>query len=365
MESDSLVIALDQPASPSPVTSVAIAPGSDTRSALPSTATAAAVSAATLLAACGGGEEEPPLVLSPLAEEQFGGFRFTQLSTDADAARLLQQAQFSSTRSEISALRSEGATMWLARQYQTPLRSSGWDWVESQGYGAVDSNEYYFSTNPAEYMLWNQLLSGPDMMRKRMALALSEFFVSSLNSAEFTWRSHAYASWWDMLVRNAFGNFRALLEDVTLHPAMGYLPQHQGQPQRGHPFWPRARRKLLARGDAAVHHWPGEPQPGRHQPRHRELQPGRRDQPGARVHRLRLRPLRRRAPHPAQQQQHHRVQGIRPQAHVAESPPTTPPWKRVFWVRRYLQTRPRRKRCALRWTRCSTTPMLARSLPAR
>lgn len=77
-------------------------------------------------------------------------------------------------------------------------------------------------------MLWNQLLSGPDMMRKRMALALSEFFVSSLNSAEFTWRSHAYAAWWDMLVRNAFGNFRTLLEDVTLHPAMGYYLNTKG-----------------------------------------------------------------------------------------------------------------------------------------
>jgi uncharacterized protein (DUF1800 family) len=81
---------------------------------------------------------------------------------------------------------------------------------------------------PAEYMLWNQLLSGPDALRRRMALALSEFFVASMTSAEFTWRSHAYASWWDTLVRNAFGNYRQLLEDVTLHPAMGWFLNTKG-----------------------------------------------------------------------------------------------------------------------------------------
>ena len=196
-----------------------------------SAAVAAAATAAVLLAACGGGEEEaspPPLVVSPLPDPQLAGMRFTQLSTDNEAARFLQQAQFSSTRPEITALRGEGLAMWLARQYQTPLGSRGWDWLEAQGYGAVDANEYYFSTSPADYMLWNQLLSGPDAMRKRVALALSEFFVISLTTSEFTWRSHACASWWDMLVRNAFGNYRQLLEDVTLHPTMGYFLNTKG-----------------------------------------------------------------------------------------------------------------------------------------
>jgi uncharacterized protein (DUF1800 family) len=194
-------------------------------------AMAAAASAAALLAACGGGSgggEPAPLVVLPLPAEQIGSFQFAQASNDADAARFLQQAQFSSTREEMTALRSGSYAMWLARQYQTPQGPSGWDWLESRGYGAVDTNNYFFSTYPADFMLWSQLLSGPDAMRRRIALALSEFFVSSLASAEFTWRSHAYASWWDMLVRNAFGNYRQLLEDVTLHPAMGYFLNTKG-----------------------------------------------------------------------------------------------------------------------------------------
>jgi uncharacterized protein (DUF1800 family) len=77
-------------------------------------------------------------------------------------------------------------------------------------------------------MLWNQLFTAQDGMRKRIALGLSEFFVSSMQSAEFNWRSHAYAQYWDILVKNAFGNFRQLLEDVTLSPAMGYYLNTKG-----------------------------------------------------------------------------------------------------------------------------------------
>ena len=77
-------------------------------------------------------------------------------------------------------------------------------------------------------MVWKQLMTAPDAMRMRAALALSEYFVISLNASEFTWRSHAVASWWDMLARNAFGNFRQLLEDVSLHPTMGWFLNTKG-----------------------------------------------------------------------------------------------------------------------------------------
>jgi uncharacterized protein (DUF1800 family) len=204
----------------------AVVARSDPSAAPSSAALTAGVSASALLAACGGGGEDEPPVSS---EQRAHSLHIPQRWTHNEAARFLQQAQFSSTRAEIAALHNDGSPIrWLARQYHTPLSSSSWDWLASQGYDAVDSNNHFFSTNPAEHMLWWQLLSGPDAMRKRMALALSEFFVSSLNSAEFTWRSHAYASWWDLLVGQAFGNFRTLLEDVSLHPAMGYYLNTKG-----------------------------------------------------------------------------------------------------------------------------------------
>lgn len=215
--------------------------------------TAAASAAAAALAACGGGgggsggggaAEEPAIV--PVVNFPTTGYSSLAPANDTEAARFLQHSQFSSTRNEIAALRSEGYPMWLARQFQTPLRSSGVAWLNARGYGANNSHNYYFNTYPADFMIWSQLLSGPDMMRKRCALALSELFVSSMTSAEFTWRSHAYASWWDMLVRNAFGNFRQLLEDVTLHPAMGWFLNTKGN-QKENPATGRVPDENYAR----------------------------------------------------------------------------------------------------------------------
>ena len=192
------------------------------------------LAAAALLAACGGGgggdsssnAAAPPPV--GVVDFSTAGFSHPAAATNEDAARFLQQAQFSSTTAEINELRGMSYAQWLANQFVRYQGITGWNWLESRGYGAVDNNSYFFNHYPADFMIWSQLLSGPDMMRKRIALALSEFFVTSLASAEFTWRSHAYASWWDMLTRNAFGNFRQLLEDVTLHPAMGYFLNTKG-----------------------------------------------------------------------------------------------------------------------------------------
>jgi uncharacterized protein (DUF1800 family) len=191
------------------------------------------LAAAALLAACGGGSSgggdgSTADASVGVIDFPISGFSYPNTASDADAARFLQQAQFSSTTAEITELRGMSYAQWLANQFVRYQGITGWNWLEARGYGAVDTNHYFFNNYPADFMLWSQLLSGPDMMRKRIALALSEFFVTSLASAEFNWRAHAYASWWDTLARNAFGNYRQLLEDVTLHPAMGYFLNTKG-----------------------------------------------------------------------------------------------------------------------------------------
>ena len=125
-------------------------------------------------------------------------------------------------------MRSGSYADWLQRQYNLPVSTTGWDWLESRGYGVNDKNTYFFNESLADFMVWNQLFTGADQMRKRMTLALSEFFVASLQSAEFEWRSQAFAAWWDLLSGNAFSNYRKLLQDVTLSPAMGYYLNTRG-----------------------------------------------------------------------------------------------------------------------------------------
>ena len=63
-------------------------------------------------------------------------------------------------------------------------------------------------------------MNGTDQLRQRVAFALSEILVVShlgaLNQAPYS-----VADYYDVLARNAFGNYRQLMDEVTLHPAMG------------------------------------------------------------------------------------------------------------------------------------------------
>jgi uncharacterized protein (DUF1800 family) len=198
---------------------------------VPDAASAAALAAAALLTACGGGDNGDS---QGSADADSTSPAMADLAADAvpasnaEAARFLQQAQFSSTMAEIATLRQGSYGQWLSRQFDAPQGQTGWQWLEMRGYGKMDINVYAGSTYPADFMIWKQLMSGGDMMRKRMALALSEMFVVAMTGDYFTWRSHAFAHYWDMLVKNAFGNFRQLLEDVTLHPAMGFYLNTKG-----------------------------------------------------------------------------------------------------------------------------------------
>lgn len=149
--------------------------------------------------------------------------------TDAEAARFLLQAQFSASVEEIAQLRSMGYAAWLDQQIQRPAGLSGWDWLNLRGYATVDgSTAFYDNSYPGDHMIWHQLITSPDAARKRMALALSEIFVVSLNSLDMAWRSHAIAHYWDLLSQHAFGSYRTLLEAITLNPAMGYFLNTRG-----------------------------------------------------------------------------------------------------------------------------------------
>jgi uncharacterized protein (DUF1800 family) len=148
--------------------------------------------------------------------------------TEEAAARFLLQAQFSAGDDSILAVRTKGFSNWLQSAYTAPQGVSGWDWLTTRGYSAVDASRYYDNFYPGDFMIWNQLMTSPDPVRKRLSLALSEFFVVSLTGLDIGWRSHAIAHYWDTLNKNAFGNFRQLLEDVTLNPAMGYYLNTRG-----------------------------------------------------------------------------------------------------------------------------------------
>ncbi len=173
------------------------------------------------VAACGGGgtdaapsAPQAPLVVKP--------------QSDAEAARFLLHTQFSVSDEQITALKTQGYEPWLDAEMSKAPSQTGIAWLSSRGFDQVNDQQYYNNTYPGQYMAWQQLLGTNDPVRKRFALALSEMFVVSLNALDFTWRSQGIAHYWDQLNSNAFGNFRTLLEDITLNPAMGFYLSTRG-----------------------------------------------------------------------------------------------------------------------------------------
>jgi uncharacterized protein (DUF1800 family) len=182
-----------------------------------STITATAATAAALLAACAGNEGETAntTVVSNLK----AGIKqaITPLSPN-DASRFLSQAAFGGNDADIAALQSLGPAAWLASQFTATSDQTHWEWLISHGFNNVADIK---TTDGIDATLWRKLMSSPDILRQRMALALSEIFVVSLIGLPTQWKSFAVAAYVDMLAANAFGNFRDLLQAVTLSPAMG------------------------------------------------------------------------------------------------------------------------------------------------
>jgi len=199
--------------------------------------------AALGLSACGSGESSsasgggysrpPPIPPTPIPPAPAPGPvppapRDTIASTAAEAVRIALQAQFSVSDADITALKSDGLLAWLNARYGEPLGQTGVAWLDSRGHNAITAEKRYRALKFGDYMIWNQLLAGPDQMRKRMALALSEMFVASLSAFTNLYPSYLIAAYWDVLTAHAFGNFRELLEALTLNAGMGSFLNTRG-----------------------------------------------------------------------------------------------------------------------------------------
>jgi uncharacterized protein (DUF1800 family) len=151
-----------------------------------------------------------------------------------DASRFLQQATFGATDADIRHLSMIGYQAWLDEQFniaETPEEPA----VEQAvivdnppcASANVKCNAALFEQNSnnenlVQAQFWQQALSGNDELRERVKYALTQLFViSSNNSTPIQSMPRGEASYYDMLGKDAFGNFRQLLNDVTLSPMMG------------------------------------------------------------------------------------------------------------------------------------------------
>ena len=171
-----------------------------------------------------------------------------------DAARFMTQASFgASSVAQIEALQVEGFPHWLWAQLKLDAAShTGYlsaQLVRTTNNKATDEMSYE--------AIWQQWLKGADQLRARVAFALSQIMVISNIAPDL--RPYAMSSYFDLLNRNAFGNYRALLKEVTLHPAMGYflnmIESEKDDPVKGiHPNenYPREVLQLFSIGLAEL-----------------------------------------------------------------------------------------------------------------
>jgi len=158
----------------------------------------------------------------------------TPIVAPSDAARFLEQATFGATDSDIHDVSLNGYQWWLDQQFAmapTPTEPA----VEQAlivnnppcATNDLKCNAALFVQNDqdeglVEGAFWQQSLTAPDQLRQRVKYALSQLFViSSDNTTAIQSMPRGEASYYDMLGSDAFGNFRQLLQDVTLSPMMG------------------------------------------------------------------------------------------------------------------------------------------------
>jgi uncharacterized protein (DUF1800 family) len=127
------------------------------------------------------------------------------LVTQAAAARFLEQSTFGPTTALIAQVQQTGFPAFLNSQFSAPTSTY------------PDPATGVTSMQSTQQTLFTNALNGQDQLRQRVALALSEIWVTS----GFTVPPQGMAPYMRLLLQDAFSNYRTLMYDVTLSPAMG------------------------------------------------------------------------------------------------------------------------------------------------
>jgi len=153
-----------------------------------------------------------------------------------DVHRLLEQSTFGPTAALKTTVQSTGIDTFLTAQFYAPMQDYP-DlpfWPQTRPTTCIDDcqrdNYTYY---PIQRHFFTNALNGQDQLRQRVAFGLSEILVTSQSDVPLPAWMRSYQQ---LLYRSAFGNFRQLLYDVTLHPTMGrFLDMVNNRCQRGNP----------------------------------------------------------------------------------------------------------------------------------
>lgn len=178
----------------------------------------------------------PPGAATPLTLAQYQAqYANPSFPSDADINRFLEQSSWGpkGDRSDFNRVRQIGMEAYINEQFAEPVsnQAKGSNYPDLE-FPSDDSNlgcpagptqancvRDNYSVYPVQKTFVTNALSRPDQLRQRVAFALHQItVVSGLSPLD-------RASWMTMylqaLDRGAFGNYRTLLQDITLNPEMG------------------------------------------------------------------------------------------------------------------------------------------------
>jgi uncharacterized protein (DUF1800 family) len=171
-----------------------------------------------------------PTMAQPLFGGFGGGFEAVPAAprSEAEATRFLLRAGFGPRPGETTALMQQGYAAWLDAQMAAPI-SLQRPWVESTIAATVQTTPLggpAFRRARIEYWFRTQL-NAPDVLRQKMAYALSQILViSDADGSPLDGEVQAVSEYQDLLLRNAFGRYEDLLMAVSRSPAMGNYLSH-------------------------------------------------------------------------------------------------------------------------------------------
>lgn len=133
------------------------------------------------------------------------------------ASRFLAQATMGATSADIADVRARGYAGWIAAEFAKPRATTHWDWLVARGYNVAANVN---GETGFDNVMWSQLIGAGDQLRQRVGMALLEILVVGISGVNLNWRQFAMAAYVDVLLDNAFGNFRTILDKVTTNAAM-------------------------------------------------------------------------------------------------------------------------------------------------
>jgi len=126
------------------------------------------------------------------------------------AYRFLQQSSWGPNAASIAKVQQVGFAAYLEEQVNAPESPITDVVLDAKGNGSI---------TPVRQQFFFNAVNGPDQLRQRMAFALSQIWVISTNKIN---APNAVTTYQRILQKDAFANYRTLMQDATLSAAMGH-----------------------------------------------------------------------------------------------------------------------------------------------